>query len=67
MSACEGHFAELIEDRCGWRVDKRVEDRDRQHGSIAFRNFSKNRNLGLVEISERNDEELLDLVGIRAE
>lgn len=67
MSACEGHFAELIEDRCCRRVDKGVEDRDRQHGSIAFRNLSEDRNLGFVEIGERNDEELFDLVGVGAE
>ncbi len=67
MPASQGHFAELIQDRCGRRVDQGVEDRDRQQGSIAFRNLSQDGDLGFLEFGEGDDVELLDLVGIRAE
>jgi len=59
--------AKMIQDRRGRRMDQRVEDRNRQHGSITFRNLSQDRHLGFVEFGKRDDEDFLDLVGIRAE
>jgi len=56
MSAGQGHFAELIQDRRGRRMDQRVEDRNRQHGSITFRNLSQDRHLGFVEFGKRDDD-----------
>jgi hypothetical protein len=48
-------------------VDERIEDWDRQYGSIAFRDLPQDRNLGFVEFGQGDDEELFDLVGIRTE
>lgn len=67
MAPGECDFAKLVQDRSGGRMHERIEDRDRQHESVTFRDLSQHGDLGFLEFGEWYDVELFDLSGVRAE
>jgi len=54
VTPVKGHFAKLIENRGGRRVNIRAEQRDRQNGTLALFDAVNARNLWTIELVERN-------------